>query len=296
MILTFNIVQGVDSNYCDKQGFTLLHLVCVPLIYCFWLSYIHASLYDLLDSLCTHVWSYRIKVTHLLWKDYSTWRFTRIVYSIYVHYITEKSEYPKEHKQGKPVVVCGLVVYLFVRYRGYMPPYYLRTRLHVNVSSLCNRSSFVFHVFHVHMSTKYKQAIMFVFRAWTLISGSCWVSTLAYLNLLGSWDWKALLLVNFRLHYLTRLRLPLFSWTMEQMFKAKMGKVGSFYEVLFKPICAIILMAFDTEVLTSKCSYNRWVGAQKLFLKICSDSLSFRYWFLMILLDWMLFPKEKGRF
>ena len=51
-------------------------------------------------------------------------------------------------------------------------------------------------------------------------------------------------------------------------------------------------MAFDTEVLTSKCSYNRWVGAQKLFLNMSSSSLSFRYWFLMILLD--AFPKEKG--
>ena len=191
MILTFNIVQGVDSNYCDKQGFTLLHLVCVPLIYCFWLSYIHASLYDFLDSLCTNVWSYKIiEVTHLHWKDYNTWRCTRIVYIIiiYVHYITEEiwisTKYPKEHKQGKPVVVCGLIVYLFVRHWGYTPPYYLRTCLLVNMSSLCNTSSFVFHVFHVHMSTKYKQAILFVFRAWTLISGSCWVLTVAYPNFL----------------------------------------------------------------------------------------------------------------
>lgn len=38
-----------------------------------------------------------------------------------------------------------------------------------------------------------------------------------------------LTLVNCRRHYLTRLRLPLFSWTMEQMLKVKMGKVGSFY-------------------------------------------------------------------
>ena len=222
----------MDSNYCDKQGFTLLHLVCVPLIYCFWLSYIHASLYDFLDSLCTNVWSYKIiEVTHLHWKDYNTWRCTRIVYIIiYVHYITEEiwisTKYPKEHKQGKPVVVCGLIVYLFVRHWGYTPPYYLRTCLLVNMSSLCNTSSFVFHVFHVHMSTKYKQAILFVFRAWTLISGllgfNCSVPQLP-------WDWKALLLVNFRLHYLTRLRSPLFSWTMEQMFKIKMGKVGSFY-------------------------------------------------------------------
>ena len=39
LILTFNIGQGVDSNYCDKQGFTLLHLVCVLLMSSLWLSY-----------------------------------------------------------------------------------------------------------------------------------------------------------------------------------------------------------------------------------------------------------------
>lgn len=34
---------------------------------------------------------------------------------------------------------------------------------------------------------------------------------------------------NCRLRYLTRLRLLLFSWIVEQIFNAKMGKVGCYY-------------------------------------------------------------------